>query len=912
MKARLSFLACMLFCCGLIQNGFAYTELAFDNRVENLTPAQGSSANKARIVRLDDGTIIAGWHESVGSPDGAWDLSGSFIAPRDIFIRLSVDGGETWSDKLNISNTAGLTDTNVLYDRVGDGSGLANFFGDSGKATFFANGNSLLVVWNDSYCGVTRGYRARYTGPSGYIELPYRCLYAARIIVLSGTASIVAIDQLTDASRDVTNEVARGTGAGFAIAWQEDPAGLQLGEALGEGDGASGARTTPGTDIWYAWISKSNFADPVKVWQGLVPISNNFDHGLGNATGGGASRPNMALAGSPPTAMIVYEEAKDNAGVDIGKYVIYHQFPFSSPPTSDVGTIVSAPGENSRRARIMAMATPGNVAGARMALMWRQGIGHQGAPADFMMRIGSVPDGVQLSNVPNAGFRVEDLWPTVDPSYTTVYVPALNLSGATVDEPTAFDQFANAKAHRAVMDGDFIYAAYTQDANGIDGVNEYQFFARWSDDGGRTWAAPVQISAGIAGSENVIEPRLMRTPGTIPSGQAQDIRNPDVYVLAWGSEIIAADGSEPIRESLFLTRTVDRGASFERIQNLNFTRTNAAQTDEQIQLRVSPDGQNVDAIWIRRDDQESSVVYLSAVGITPTADLSVVLDATATSVDVGDNFQITLVVANDGPQIAKELQLTATIDAGLSLTGVATTGGTCTVGAVVNCGLDDLAPGAATTVKLLLIAAERGEASVTAEVVAKEDEPNPQDNQSRLLISALPNADLALQMSADIATIKEGGTFRISYEVANDGPQLATEVTFTAFLPSHVEAIQRAGCEQVDIKLTCALANLSAGESQTEVVEIRALHSGSVSIFAKTSSAEHDPVADDNELTIDLTITGDVAVTPSMNATAEGSNGGGCVYAPDGTRDSTLLLVLLVTLCWRFKTWRNMGAISPC
>ena len=35
------------------------------------------------------------------------------------------------------------------------------------------------------------------------------------------------------------------------ISWQEDPQGLQLGEADGPGDGASGAQVNGGTGIWY-------------------------------------------------------------------------------------------------------------------------------------------------------------------------------------------------------------------------------------------------------------------------------------------------------------------------------------------------------------------------------------------------------------------------------------------------------------------------------------------------------------------------------------------------------------------------------------------------------------------------------------------------------------------------------------
>ena len=244
----------MLLICVAVQAEVPSTELLFSPEAVNLTPAAGTTANKARLLRLTDGTLVVAWHEGVKMTHDAWGLDGVLFAPRDIFIVASADGGLSWSDPINVSNTATQTDPSVLYDRHGDGSGLANFPGDSGKATVFASGKNLVVIWNDTYCGMGRHGPAQYKGPLGMIEVPYRCLYAARATVSAGNISLINVDRLTDGTRDVTNEVARGTGAGFALAWQEDPAGLQLGEARGEGHGASGAKASRGTDVWYAWI----------------------------------------------------------------------------------------------------------------------------------------------------------------------------------------------------------------------------------------------------------------------------------------------------------------------------------------------------------------------------------------------------------------------------------------------------------------------------------------------------------------------------------------------------------------------------------------------------------------------------------------------------------------------------------
>ncbi|MCH5372545.1 MAG: choice-of-anchor O protein [Planctomycetes bacterium] len=76
-------------------------------------------------------------------------------------------------------------------------------------------------------------------------------------------------ERLTSGRRDA-NQVFMGAsdGAGFAIAWQEDPGGLRPGEAKGPGPGWGGATTNHKTDIWYSYVTWGDFA---KVDANFVP-----------------------------------------------------------------------------------------------------------------------------------------------------------------------------------------------------------------------------------------------------------------------------------------------------------------------------------------------------------------------------------------------------------------------------------------------------------------------------------------------------------------------------------------------------------------------------------------------------------------------------------------------------------------
>ena len=201
----------VLICC-LAQTVAAYTELSFPDQVVTLTSNTSPTvADKARLLRLTDGTLVAAWHAGVGAEDGAWGVDGQVYPPRDIFVRTSTDSGVSWSPEINISATANVTDATVLYDRVGDGSGLTNFFGDSSKPNVFVVGTRLVVAWNDTYCGEGRHGPALYESVAGHIEVPFRCLYAARIDLSDGSPQVVAVSRITDAERDIANAGPRGT-----------------------------------------------------------------------------------------------------------------------------------------------------------------------------------------------------------------------------------------------------------------------------------------------------------------------------------------------------------------------------------------------------------------------------------------------------------------------------------------------------------------------------------------------------------------------------------------------------------------------------------------------------------------------------------------------------------------------------
>jgi hypothetical protein len=635
--------------------------------------SDGDFSAKPKIQRTGDGRLVVVYADYTAGAGNAYDLKGDKERPaRDIYVKTCKPAGAVtcnnladWSAALNLSNSALSSSISTAWQGGDPVVNRLAYPGDIDKPNIKTSGPLMLLTWVSKYCPdgdlATTGIQAPVQRAIKYLErggrvIPFACLWAA-YSTNNGVAWSDPV-QLSTGERDAKNDFSRGSINGdsaspsfrkgqAAITWQEDPQGLQIGEAEGPGDGGSGAKVNGGTDVWYAYatvdLSVPGTPDDDFVLMPAARLTDNFEGQFGisgqlniifDGTGAnvdpdllekgraGASRPNIGMVGS--TAIVAYEETKGSVGLDEGKFIRYHAFRFDAV-TPSAGCIISNPLKNARRVRFLtqspADAGPG---GIQIGIFWKEGIEDKGGPSDITLRRGM------------GGLQPSDMVPAVDANCATsdyltaiglVNTPAENISSntpiataANLADDTEANFTENAMAHRGVLRGDEMWVGYTYTNDLVKlwaQLDNYNFWLR-KYTVGSGWDNPVNVTNVTDLNINVREPRLFGTPKSsktfCPTGDPLDITTTDptfcqdtsVLYLAWGTQTNVSPfdpvGGEDL--GIFITVSRNAAATFEPPVRLSAAAGSLFDDDDiafESQVLTRPDGTRFYGVWNQTD-----------------------------------------------------------------------------------------------------------------------------------------------------------------------------------------------------------------------------------------------------------------------------------------------------------------------
>jgi hypothetical protein len=232
------------------------------------TLSVNSSANKTKLVRMGNGWLVSVYGDATAGSKLVYDLKADATRlSRDNFVKVCHPANninqcslaENWSEPVNISNTAHLSSIATNWDINSELP--SEYYGDAEKPNIFVAGSFAVVTWVSKYCPGGNQKLGSSNERDG-ISVHFSCIYASYTNNVAGAPDpetgepitpVWNTIRITDGSRDAKSDSNKGlkydTKGLWAIAWQEDPHGLQIGGADGPGDGASGASVSHGTDV---------------------------------------------------------------------------------------------------------------------------------------------------------------------------------------------------------------------------------------------------------------------------------------------------------------------------------------------------------------------------------------------------------------------------------------------------------------------------------------------------------------------------------------------------------------------------------------------------------------------------------------------------------------------------------------
>ncbi len=260
--------------------------------------------------------------------------------------------------------------------------------------------------------------------------------------------------------------------------------------------------------------------------------------------------------------------------------------------------------------------------------------------------------------------------------------------------------------------------------------------------------------------------------------------------------------------------------------------------------------------------------------VLSSADLSVALSSSSDSVLAGSDLTYTMVVENSGPDGADAVSATLPLPDGVTFVSANTTVGTVSNSSgTITAAIGAMAPGAQTTIQVVVQPDDAGELTLTASVSSDAiQDPDPSNNSSTTAVDVEPASDLGVTISTSPEFVESNGVFEYVVTVTDAGPSDASNVLVEDTLPPGVEyegASTSLGVTPtvLDGVVSATFSTLKAGTQATLTIKVAATVApgSTLTDLAAVPDQPNDPNQANNTATLVTAVVGrsDLGVTAS-------------------------------------------------
>jgi uncharacterized repeat protein (TIGR01451 family) len=273
------------------------------------------------------------------------------------------------------------------------------------------------------------------------------------------------------------------------------------------------------------------------------------------------------------------------------------------------------------------------------------------------------------------------------------------------------------------------------------------------------------------------------------------------------------------------------------------------------------------------------------VPVEPQADLALVKRALADEAVPGKELGYELIVTNNGPSPARNVNVSDPLPSGLSF--VSASDGCSHASRTVTCTVATLAAGKTVTFRVTTKVASsvRGRVVNTANVSSDVKDPDPRNNKDNGDVPPDPEADLSIDKLPAAGSVHVGEQLFYTLVVKNHGPSDADDVVVTDAPTTGLTALSaqssQGSCSITGGKVTCKLGTLAAGGTAQVLVSARADAVGMLVNRARVGSSTKDPHPSNNDDEVKIPSSDapkDPAADLEMVKTAKRSKNGTVTY----------------------------------